>query len=102
MLICEIVNYDADMFRSFADTMKTQYGLHQFDLWLDKSGDIKLGSLSVPRKDEKTGLGNAIMLALCRFADRYGKCIVLSSRHDHDSFYKKFEFDGLRRKSKIL
>ncbi len=101
--VTETINPDIATFKSFADIVKTQYGLHQFDLWLDRSGDLKLNSLVVPRKDQKTGLGTAAMLALCRFADQQGKRIVLSpaTRDDHwgttsrsrlVAFYKRFGF----------
>ena len=103
MLIFEVINPDLATFQAFADQIKTQYGLHQFDLWLDKSGDLKLNSLIVPRKDQKTGLGTAAMLALCRFADQQGKRIVLTpgtrdpkwgttSQSRLVTFYKRFGF----------
>jgi GNAT superfamily N-acetyltransferase len=103
MLISEVIDVDRATFQAFADQIKAQYGLHQFDLWLDRSGDIKLNSLIIPKKDQNTGLGTATMLALCRFADKLGKRIVLTpaTRDDHWGttsqtrlvrFYKRFGF----------
>src|SRR5260370_40974867 len=103
MLISEIIDPTLQTFQAWAATIKTQYGLHQFDLWLDKTGNIKLDSLIVPKKDQRTGLGTATMLALCRMADQMGKRIVLSPATRDDnwgttsqkrlvSFYKRFGF----------
>jgi len=103
MLISEVLNPELQHFQAWADSIKTQYGLHQFDLWLDRQGDIKLNSLIVPKKDQRTGLGTATMLALCRMADQMGKRIVLSPATRDDnwgttsqkrliSFYKRFGF----------
>lgn len=103
MLINEIIDPTLQHFQAWADTIKTQYGLHQFDLWLDRQGDIKLNSLIVAKKDQRTGLGTATMLALCRMADQMGKRIVLSPATRDDkwgttsqnrliSFYKRFGF----------
>lgn len=103
MIISEIIDPTLQHFQAWADSIKTQYGLHQFDLWLDRSGDIKLNSLIVPKKDQRTGLGTATMLALCRMADQMGKRIVLSPATRDDnwgttsqkrliSFYKRFGF----------
>lgn len=103
MLITEIIDPTLQAFQAWADTIKVQYGLHQFDLWLDRQGNIKLNSLIVPRKDQRTGLGTATMLALCRMADQMGKRIVLSPATRDDnwgttsqkrlvSFYKRFGF----------
>lgn len=103
MLISEIFDHTQHTFQAWADQIKVQFGLHAFDLWLDRSGDIKLNSLIVPTKDQKTGLGTATMLALCRMADQMGKRIVLSPATRDDkwgttsqkrliSFYKRFGF----------
>jgi GNAT superfamily N-acetyltransferase len=103
MLISEVIDPTLQTFQAWADQIKTQYGLHQFDLWLDRQGDIKLNSLIVPKKDQRTGLGTATMLALCRMADQMGKRIILSPATRDDnwgttsqkrliSFYKRFGF----------
>lgn len=103
MLIFEIIDPTAQTFQAFADTVKTQFGLHKFDLWLDQTGDIKLNMMVVPDKDRRTGLGTAAMLTLIRFADHMGKRIVLSPAQRADnlgttsqkrliSFYKRFGF----------
>lgn len=103
MLISEVINPEQQVFQSFADQLRTQYGLQAFDLWVDRNGDLKLSSLIVPKKDQRTGLGTATMLALCRFADKYGKRIILSPASKDDNwgttsttrlvqFYKRFGF----------
>ena len=103
MLIREVIDIDRATFQAFADQIKTQYGLHKFDLWLDQHGDIKLNMMVIPQKDRRTGLGTATMNVLCRFADKLGKRIVLSPAAKADNlgttsksrlvaFYKRFGF----------
>lgn len=94
---------ETDPFRVFAAQIKSQYGLHSFDVWQAKNGDIKLNMLVVPRKQQKHGLGTAAMTALCRFADQHQRRIILTPASKDDNFgttsrarlvafYKRFGF----------
>jgi GNAT superfamily N-acetyltransferase len=103
MLISEIAPTEAPELQSWADQIKAELGLQEFDLWLTRTGDIHLSALIVPKNDQRTGLGTAAMTELCRLADRLGKRILLTpaARDDHWGttssarlvrFYKRFGF----------
>jgi len=90
-------------FDALASQLKAQYGLQQFQVFLTKQGDIKLDTLIVSSKDRKKGLGTAVMNALCQFADKHGRRVLLTpglkddrwgttSRARLVRFYKRFGF----------
>jgi GNAT superfamily N-acetyltransferase len=85
----------------FEDHMKATYDLLSFTVQSHYLGDIVLASIVV--RDKKQGTGTAVMQELCKFADHYGKRILLSpnvkdiyygttSRSRLVRFYKRFGF----------
>lgn len=93
----------ADILDSFAEATRQLYALQMFDLQLERSGDIKLAHLIVPKGDQRQGKGTAAMDDLCAFADLHARRILLSpgrANKEHGTtsrrrlvlFYKRFGF----------
>lgn len=89
--------------RAFGSEVQQRLGLAQFDVYLSNQGDIVLNILIVPKEMQKRGLGTQAMEALCGFADRHGRRILLTpglkdDRHGTTSrarlvrYYKRFGF----------
>ena len=89
--------------QAFANQIKQQYNLQQFNLWLTQRGDLKLNDIIVRKENRKQGIGSQVIKALCTFADKYKLRIIVSpgvkdtaygvtSRSRLVRFYKRFGF----------
>lgn len=90
-----------DVLHEFAERIKATHDLAEFHLYITKRGDIRLNSIIANTR--KQGHGTAAMQALVRFADQYGRRVVLTtadkdmipgttSRGRLIKFYRRFGF----------
>lgn len=95
---------DQSELQAFADHVKQQFGLEEFDLRALKDNTIDLETIIVPRKLRKAGIGSKALEELCHYADQRGLRIILqtadkkqadwgtTSKNRLIRFYKRFGF----------